>query len=70
QKSKYSPEELKDKFLIGVLHQQPKEEFTAEYQKIIEKYQLQNQTAATSKMKAEDESEGKKQTQEQPATED
>jgi 2-oxoglutarate ferredoxin oxidoreductase subunit beta len=70
QKSKYSPEELKNKFLIGVLHQQPKEEFTAEYQKIIEKYQQQSQITGNSKIKAEDESEGKKQTQEQPATED
>lgn len=40
QKSKYSTEELKDKFFIGILHQESKPEFTEEYQKIIEKYQV------------------------------
>ncbi len=42
-KSKYSTEELKDKFFIGILHQESKPEFTEEYQKIIEKYQVKEQ---------------------------
>ncbi len=42
-KSKYSTEELKNKFFIGILHQESKPEFTEEYQKIIEKYQVKEQ---------------------------
>ncbi len=41
--AKYTPEELQDKFFIGVLHQESKPEFTAEYQKIIEKYQIKKE---------------------------
>lgn len=42
-KDKYTEEELQTKFLIGVLHHETKPEFTSEYQKIIEKYQMQDQ---------------------------
>jgi 2-oxoglutarate ferredoxin oxidoreductase subunit beta len=42
-KDKYTEEELQTKFVIGVLHDEAKPEFTSEYQKIIEKYQTQNQ---------------------------
>jgi 2-oxoglutarate ferredoxin oxidoreductase subunit beta len=57
-KSKYSEEDLKDKFLIGVLHKQPKPEFTEEYHKIIDKYQRQEQMSKLSAQKGKNESEG------------
>jgi len=40
QKTKYTPEELENKFLIGIIHNEPKREFTAEYQKIIEQREI------------------------------
>lgn len=64
QKSKYTPEELERKFLIGVIHNEPKREFTAEYQKIIEKHQIQDQMKSLSREKSKNESEGKRETQE------
>jgi len=64
QKTKYSPEELESKFLIGVIHNEPKREFTAEYQKIIEKHQMQDQMKSLSREKSKNESEGKRETQE------
>ncbi len=69
-RSKYTEEQLKEKFLIGILHHQPKAEFTSEYQKIIEKYQMQEQMVKLSKEKLQDESKEKKQSQETTATED
>ncbi len=48
-KAKFTPEQLEDKFFIGVIHNQPKAEFTAEYQKIIEKHQIQQQMTELSK---------------------
>ena len=64
QKTKYTPEELENKFLIGVMHNEPKREFTAEYQKIIEKHQMQDQMKSLSREKSKNESEGKRETQE------
>ncbi|MBN2367078.1 MAG: 2-oxoacid:ferredoxin oxidoreductase subunit beta [Calditrichaeota bacterium] len=69
-KSRYSEEELKEKFLIGVLHNEPKPEFTSEYEKIIEKYQSQLEMKNMSREKVEDESETKKQNDKTTATED
>jgi 2-oxoglutarate ferredoxin oxidoreductase subunit beta len=42
-KEKYSPEELSNKFFIGIIHKEIKPEFTAEYQKIIDKFYLKDQ---------------------------
>ncbi len=55
-KSKLTPEQMKDKFFIGVIHHEEKPEFTAEYQKIIEKYQIQDQMTQLSKGEKKDES--------------
>jgi 2-oxoglutarate ferredoxin oxidoreductase subunit beta len=63
-KSKYTEEQLKDKFLIGILHNQPKPEFTEEYLKIVDKYQRQEQMSELTAQKGKNESEGKKPTQE------
>jgi 2-oxoglutarate ferredoxin oxidoreductase subunit beta len=64
QKTKYTPEELENKFLIGIIHNEPKREFTAEYQKIIEKHQIQDQMKSLSREKSKNESEGKRETEE------
>ncbi len=64
-KNKYSPEELKDKFFIGVFQNQEKPEFTAEYEKVIEKYQMQEQMKNLSKNEEKDESQGEKQREEE-----
>ena len=58
-KSKYSTEELKDKFFIGILHQESKPEFTEEYQKIIEKYQVKEQLNNPRNKKTENGPKGK-----------
>jgi 2-oxoglutarate ferredoxin oxidoreductase subunit beta len=58
-KEKYTPEDMKDKFFIGVLHKEEKPEFTAEYQKIIDKYQIQDQLNKLSKEQRKHESKGK-----------
>ena len=58
-KSKYSSEELKDKFFIGILHQESKPEFTEEYQKIIEKYQVKEQLNNPSDKNNENDPKGK-----------
>ncbi len=58
-KSKYSTEELKDKFFIGILHQESKPEFTEEYQKIIEKYQVKEQLNHPRDKKTENDPKGK-----------
>jgi 2-oxoglutarate ferredoxin oxidoreductase subunit beta len=60
-KEKYTPEDMKDKFFIGVLHKEEKPEFTAEYQKIIDKYQIQDQLNKLSKEQRKHESKGKEQ---------
>ncbi len=70
QKTKYSEEDLKGKFLIGVLYNQPKAEFTAEYAKIIEKYQAKSEMNKLNREKVENESETEKQVEEKPSTED
>jgi 2-oxoglutarate ferredoxin oxidoreductase subunit beta len=61
-KSKYSPDQLKDKFFIGVIHREIKPEFTAEYQKIIEKYQFKDKMKELSRKEAKNEPKGKKET--------
>lgn len=58
--TKYTPEELKDKFLIGILHKETKPEFTSEYQKIIEKHQMQEEMKSLSREKNKNEANGKK----------
>ena len=63
-KSKYTEEQLQDKFMIGILHNQPKPEFTEEYHKIIDKYQRKEQMSELTAQKGKNESEGKKSTQE------
>jgi 2-oxoglutarate ferredoxin oxidoreductase subunit beta len=60
-KNKYSPEELKDKFFIGVFHNERKPEFVEEYEKVIETMQVQEKLKQLSKKEASDESQGKKQ---------
>ena len=63
-------EELQNKFQIGVLHHAPKAEFTAQYQKIIEKYQIQEQMVQLSQQKGKNEPEAISQEQERSDTED
>lgn len=48
-KAKYSPEQLTDKFFIGVIYKETKPEFTDEYQKIVEKYQIKEQMTELSR---------------------
>ena len=43
QKEKYAEEDLNGKFFVGVFYDEPKPEFTSEYQKIIDKKQAQAQ---------------------------
>jgi len=69
-KSKYSEEELKEKFLIGILHNTPKAEFTAEYQKIIEKYQIKEQMTQLSQQKGKNEPEASSKESESSDSED
>ena len=66
----YSEEELKDKFLIGILHHTPKAEFTAEYQKIIEKYQIKEQLTQLSQQKGKNEPEASSKESESSVSED
>ena len=63
-KSKYTDDQLKDKFLIGILHNQPKPEFTEEYLKIIDKYQRKEQMSELSAQKGKNEPEGKESAEE------
>jgi 2-oxoglutarate ferredoxin oxidoreductase subunit beta len=67
QKTKFSPEELQDKFFTGVFHHQEKPEFVSEYRKIIEKYQAEEQRKQMSNKETTDESKGKN-SKKEPAT--
>ncbi len=58
-KTNYTPEQLTDKFIIGVIHKEEKPEFTSEYQKIIERYQVQEKMNKFNKNKTKDEPIGK-----------
>jgi 2-oxoglutarate ferredoxin oxidoreductase subunit beta len=60
-RSKYSDEEMKEKFTIGVLHKVEKAEFTAEYQKIIDRAQMHQKMNKLSTEKGDNGSERKKQ---------
>jgi 2-oxoglutarate ferredoxin oxidoreductase subunit beta len=64
QVTKHTPEELEGKFIIGIIHNEPKREFTAEYQKIIEKCQMQDQMKSLNREKTKNESRGKRETEE------
>lgn len=66
---KYSAEQLEGKFFIGVFHNQPKPEFTSEYQKLIDKFQVQEQREELSKDEKKHESKAEKQKQKETATE-
>jgi len=69
-RSKFSDEDMKSKFTIGVLHKIEKAEFTAEYQKIIERSQAQQKMNKLSSEKGENGSERKKQVKEETSTKD
>jgi 2-oxoglutarate ferredoxin oxidoreductase subunit beta len=64
QVTKHTAEELADKFIIGIIHNEPKREFTAEYQKIIEKHQIQDQMKSLNRETTKNESRGKRETEE------
>jgi 2-oxoglutarate ferredoxin oxidoreductase subunit beta len=68
QVTKHTPEELEGKFIIGIIHNEPKREFTAEYQKIIEKHQIQDQMKSLNRETIKNESPRKRETEE-PKTE-
>lgn len=68
--SKYSDEQMKEKFTIGVLHKVEKAEFTAEYQKIIDRAQTQQKMNKLSTEKGDNGSERKKQLKEETSAED
>ncbi|MFZ0388862.1 MAG: 2-oxoacid:ferredoxin oxidoreductase subunit beta [Calditrichia bacterium] len=69
-RSKMDGEEMDNKFFIGVMHNKPKPEFTAEYQKIVDRYQAQHQMKDLSKKETKNESKGKEQVEKEPASKD
>ncbi len=54
-KSKYSEDQLEDKFFIGVLHHVEKPEFLEEYERLIERYKMLEMRESMSKKEAKHE---------------
>lgn len=63
-KTKYTEEELKDKFFIGVIHNEPKPEYIEEYEKVIESHQMQAKLKELSNQEAKNESKTEEKTAE------